>query len=221
MRMSPKWWLVLLLLPFPLIGVIDSWQKAVAYVVLVTVVAGVSSLMRHGMLAQLEQWATVAEWTPVEATEREWPWQSPRHVKVKRAWTREIDGLSVTFGLVGWESDALAGSVRKQTGSGTFVVVRLPHTQPSMALSPSGDIVGDSPRAHQPELLQAFQRKDIRAWTVRGDELFTIEPTGLPNPYHVKRIVRRALLAVRLLDLGPDLHPGPDTTTSIAPGLDE
>jgi hypothetical protein len=215
MRRHLRWWPFYFLLLFPLFDVLDrfSWRGGAWFVAVVgAATAGflaVGGRIRH----RLEQWASAGGWTPVETLKRQWPWPSP-HTVIRRAWHREIDGLPVMFGDIDWRNNALTGAAEQQAGSGTFVVVRLPHTQPSMGVSPSGEVVGDSPRAHQPALREAFRTGEIPAWAVRGDELFTIEPNAWTEPEDAERAVRRALLVVRMLDLGPD------TTSNVAPGLD-
>jgi hypothetical protein len=59
---------------------------------------------------------------------------------------------------------------------------------------------------------EAFEAGRIPPWTVRGEELFTFETVeGRFTPKSVERSVQRALLAVRLLDLGPDSCNGPQS----------
>ncbi|GIM92234.1 hypothetical protein [Paractinoplanes toevensis] len=158
---------------------------------------------------RMRNWAATGEWTPVAPDARTWPWQDllrQGRVRVRRAWTREVDGFPVVAGELHWTGNALAGAVTGDKGRGVFVVVRLPLTVPSMALRPPSGFVGDSFRLDRPELRAAYVAGELPAWTARGDELFTVEQRhGWVWPETTEAAIRRALRTVTLLDLGPDL----------------
>ena len=199
----------------------DDWSGPIAFAVIVTVAPAGFFLARFLFRRHLRRWADRGGWAEVDPDERPWPWQ-PRagrrtkihrawqppaggRVKVRRAWQREIDGLPVTFGELSWKNTDFAGTASQHKGKGAFVIVRLPQTQPPMALRHAFEPVGDSPRLEQPALLAAYLAGEIGPWTVRDNELFTIEPRDAwLDPDMADQAVRRALRAVQLLDLGPD-----------------
>ncbi|MCO8273139.1 hypothetical protein M1L60_21330 [Actinoplanes sp. TRM 88003] len=182
----------------------DDWSGTVAFLVIVTVTPSAFLLTRVLFRRHLRRWAARGEWTEIDPDERRWPWPDGR-IKVPRAWQREIDGLPVTFGEIRWRNHDFDGTVPRRKGKGAFVVVRLPHPQPSMVLRHTFEPVGDSPRLDQPALFEAYVAGEIGPWAVRGDELFTVEPRDVwLDPQIADQAVRRALRTVQLLDLGPD-----------------
>ncbi|MCY1145329.1 hypothetical protein OWR29_45635 [Actinoplanes sp. Pm04-4] len=174
-------------------------------------------------LRAMARWAAAMGCFPVEPATIEWPWQN-LHLqgssKVTYAWTGDIEGLPVTFGEVRWSGNAFGGAVLDRDGKGTFVVVGLPCEQPPMAIRLPYTVIGDSPRLEQPALRHAFSIMEIPPFTVRDTELFTVEPREHAlNPGAAYRAVRRALLVVRLLDIGPDrpLPAAPDLAAATDP----
>ncbi|MEU4423063.1 hypothetical protein AB0F81_20760 [Actinoplanes sp. NPDC024001] len=177
-----------------------GWALLVLAVALLLIVAG---LLAHREVVRRRVRAWAAGWTPAG---RVWPWDGLRRqgdIRVPRAWTREVAGLPVTVGEIRWSGGALAGAVLARAGRGVFVVVGLPGEAPEMGLRLPYRFVGDWPRQTDPEVREAFLDGRIPLWTVRGGELFTIEPRdGLfAGPAVFDRAVRRALLAVELLHL--------------------
>lgn len=146
-------------------------------------------------------------WQPVP-TDRPWPWlpliERPGQTTVSLAWTRTVDRLPVAVGEIAWEGDALAGAVKGYAGRGVFVVVELPSPTEPMALRRHRTI-GTSHRLDFPAMREAFEAGEIPPWTAADDHLFTF--TAIPDRLRgdaVREAVRRTLLVVRLLDLGPD-----------------
>jgi len=224
MPMRSRWWplwitlLVLALLAIKALNKRDDLSGPIAFGVLIIVVSAGFLVARRRFRRRLRRWAAHAEWTPVDPDEQQWPWLPHRQggSAVRRAWRRDVDGLPVTFGELRWKGNAFAGLVVQRKGSGAVVVIRLPQSQPPMALHHRFKPVGDSFRLRQPALLDAYLAGDIGTWTVNGDELFTVEARDVwIDPEIADHAVRRALRVVRLLDLGPD------TTTSVAPGPGE
>ncbi|WP_328470521.1 hypothetical protein OHA21_04740 [Actinoplanes sp. NBC_00393] len=189
--------------------ILGEWFPGWAVLLLLTVVlgAGLTVLGQRELLRRRAQaWAASAGWTAVARDDRLWPWQGLQlhgEVRVERAWTRDVDGFAVTTGEIRWTGGALSGAVLPRHGKGAFVVVRLPRAVPDMAVRLPYRFVGDWPRQTEPEVRQAFLDGRIPPWTVREGELFTIEPQdGLfLDPDVLDRAVRRALLAVRMLEL--------------------
>ena len=183
---------------------------AIGLVVLATAVWTVARVLS---IRGLRRW-TRTRWTGVDPGSRSWPWDTlvlQGDVRVICAWTGHADGFPVTFGQIGWSGRALAGAVDDNDGQGTFVIVRLPQPEPPMAARMPLRFVGSSPRLEQPALRDAFFSGRIPAFTVRDDELFTVEQGSLTiEAAAAVHAVRRALLVVRLLDLGPD-------TTTVPP----
>ncbi|MBG0562466.1 hypothetical protein [Actinoplanes aureus] len=173
----------------------------------VVLLIGLALLTRRALLRRRAvAWAGDAGWTAAGESSRPWPWQELRlrgDIRVTRAWTREVDGLPVTTGEIHWTGGALAGLVLARAGRGVFVVVGLPRPVPEMGLRLPYRFVGDWPRQTDPEVRQAFLDGLIAPWTVRGGELFTIEPQGglFLDPAAFDRTVRRALRTVALLHL--------------------
>ncbi|WP_250007072.1 hypothetical protein [Actinoplanes sp. M2I2] len=184
----------------------DDWSSVYAAGALIIVVGGPYLLARSRDRRRLRRWAAHREWSPIDPDDRQWPWPAQRgQVKVRQAWQRVTDGLPVTFAEVRWKGGAFAGMVLQPKGSGAVVVVRLPQPGPAMALHHAFQPVGDSPRLEQPALLEAYLAGDIPTWTVRGDELYTVEARDAwVSPELADQVVRGALRAVHLLDLGPD-----------------
>lgn len=171
------------------------------------VAAGYQVLNRRRQASRLRRWARENGWSPAVRESLQWPWQGlvlRGQLRIKRPWVRDVDGIPVTFGEIRWSGGALSGAVPMRAGDGVFVVVRLPLPSPGMAMRMPYQFVGDSHRLERRELRRAFLDGDIPAWTVRGDELFTVEPIPSPTPEAIDRAVQRALLVVRLLDLGAD-----------------
>ncbi|MBU2666478.1 hypothetical protein KOI35_23510 [Actinoplanes bogorensis] len=165
----------------------------------------VSRLMGH---RSMTRWAARNGWTRIDVDYREWAWTG-LHVtgssQVSFALQGVVDGLPVTTGEVEWDGGAFSGASLAGTGTGVFVIVRLPHRQPPMAMRLPFVTVGDSPRLENPQLRRAFLTGEIPAFTVRGDELFTIDANiNATEPEAVQLAVNRALEIVRILDLGPD-----------------
>lgn len=163
---------------------------------------------RGWSLRAMSRWATAMGCSPVDPKAHEWPWRNLQlqgNSQVNSAWSGDIEGLPVTFGEVTWSGGAFSGAVVDRDGRGTFVVVGLPQTQPPMAARFPDTYVGDSPRLEQPTLRHAFRTMEIPPFTVRDAVVFTVEPrvSGF-EPGEVYRAIRRALLVVRLLDIGPD-----------------
>ncbi|GAB2617110.1 hypothetical protein Aab01nite_30250 [Paractinoplanes abujensis] len=159
-------------------------------------------------LRSLVGWAAAGGWTPIDPGEREWPW-SDLHLKgssrVRFAFTGTVDGLPITFGQVQWKGGAFGNATLNPDGRGLFVVVRLPLQEPPMAVRLPYVFVGDSPRLERPLLRQSFLSGEIPPFTVREHELFTVEPRdSWPDAAAAEQVVRRALLIVELLDVGPD-----------------
>ncbi len=211
--MRRRWWVLwfaLIYLSLLLVKALtrrDDWSSAYAAVGLVAVAGGGYLLARLRYRRHLRRWAAHREWTPIDPDGRAWPWPGqPRGtVKVRRAWQRETGGLLVTFAEVRWRGDAFDGMILQPKGSGALVVVRLPQPEPPMALHHAFEPVGDSPRLEQPALLEAYLAGDIPTWTVRGDELYTVEARDAwVSPELADQVVDGALRVVRLLDLGPD-----------------
>jgi hypothetical protein len=147
-------------------------------------------------------------WQPVPARQP-WPWQPllerPDQTTVHRAWTRIVDGLPLAAGEISWDDNALNGSVKGWAGRGVFVVVKLPAPTEPMALRRPNRTIGTSHRLDFPAMRAAFEAGEIPPWTARDDRLFTFEAIpGQLRATEIKEAVRRALLVVRLLDLGPD-----------------
>jgi hypothetical protein len=220
MPMRSRWWslwlalLALALLTVKALSKRDDWSGAILFGVVIVATVGGYFAGRRLFRNRLRRWALLGDWTPVE---RPWPWEPPPRgvIKVRRAWERRIDGLPVTFGELRWKGNAFAGMVLLHGGSGAFVIVRLPLPSPPMALRHAFEPVGGSPRLDQPALREAYLAGDIPTWTVRDDELYTIEARDAWfDPAMADEAVRRALHIVRLLDLGPD------TTTGVAPGTE-
>ncbi|WP_250033394.1 hypothetical protein [Paractinoplanes maris] len=159
-------------------------------------------------LRAMSRWATAMGCSPVDPKAHEWPWEN-LHLqggsRVTQAWSGDIEGLAVTFGEIRWWGGAFAGAVVDRDNRGTFVVVGLPQTQPPMATRLPYSFIGDSPRLEHAALRDAFRIMEIPPFTVRDTVLFTVEPRQSAfEPGEVYRAVRRALLVVRLLDVGPD-----------------
>jgi hypothetical protein len=162
----------------------------------------------RGAWRRLTTWVSAGGWIPVPA-DRKWPWASllrmPGTVVVDRAWTATVDGFPVTAGTLLWDDNALDGAVVGWAGCGIFVVVRLPAPTEPMAMRRPHRTVGDSHRLDRPALHDAFENGEIPPWTARDRDLFTFQAiAGRLHPEHLDDLVRRTLLVVRLLDLGPD-----------------
>jgi hypothetical protein len=147
-------------------------------------------------------------WQSVPA-DQPWPWlpliEPPGKATVRVALTRTVDRLPVTVGEIAWDGNALAGAVKGYGGQGVFVVVELPAPTGSMALRRSGRTIGTSHRLDFPAMRAAFEAGEIPPWTAAGDRLFTFTATGdRLRVAAAQEAVRRTLLVVRLLDLGPD-----------------
>ncbi|MBM2621564.1 hypothetical protein JIG36_39270 [Actinoplanes sp. LDG1-06] len=176
-------------------GLILGWTTAIA-------------VNRALHLRALVRWAAAGHWVPVDPRSRQWPWHD-LHLKgssrVRFAWSGELHGMLITFGQVRWKGGAFGAASSSFEGNGVFVVVRLPLEEPPMAMRLPMVVVGDSPRLEQPLLRQSFLAGEIPPFTVRGHELFTLEPRdSWPDIDSVKQAVRRALRVVHLLDVGPD-----------------
>jgi hypothetical protein len=146
-------------------------------------------------------------WRSVPA-EQPWPWlpliEHPDRTMVYRAWSRTVDRLPVTVGELTWNENALVGSVKQWRGRGVFVMVELPAPTEPMAQRLHRTI-GTSHRLDFPALRAAYEAGEIPPWTAADDRLYTFNP--IPDRLRADRIqeaVRRTLLVVRLLDLGPD-----------------
>jgi hypothetical protein len=147
-------------------------------------------------------------WRPVPAAQP-WPWQPllerPDQTTVHRAWARTVDGLPLAAGEISWDDNALNGSVTGWAGRGVFVVVKLPAPTEPMALRRPHRTIGASHRLDFPAMRAAFEAGEIPPWTARDDRLFTFEAIpGQLRAGQIQEAVRRTLLVVRLLDLGPD-----------------
>ena len=174
-----------------------------ALVVGVTVTLVRARRSRH----RIEQWQATG-WE-LQPEPRVWPWdgllRDPSLVTVKRYWTRAVDGLPVTVGEIDWRDNAFAGGVNKWDGPGLCVVVQLPQPTEAMAMRRILTPVGTSHRLGLPAMIAAFVAQEIPPWTADGDELFIVEAyDDWLTPEKIERSVRRALLTVRLLDLGAD-----------------
>ncbi|MBU2666479.1 hypothetical protein KOI35_23515 [Actinoplanes bogorensis] len=149
----------------------------------------------------LGRWARANGWTAVAASSRPWPWDGlalSGRVEPGRAWKRP----GVTFGEVRWSGGALTGAVAGRDGHGLFVVLNLPEPHPGMAMRLPDIVVGDAPELARPGLREAFRAGEIPPWTLRADELFTVE-AGAVRPATVERAVVRARSVARHLDLLP------------------
>jgi hypothetical protein len=168
----------------------------------------IRSVFRARSLRAMSRWATAMGCFPVGPAALAWPWQNLQlqgSSRVRYAWSGDIEGLPVTFGEVQWSGGAFSGAVVDRDGKGSFVVVGLPQTQPPMAARLPYKFIGDSPRLEQPALRHAFRIMEIPPFTVRDTELFTVEARDEAlDPGSAYRAIRRALLVVRLLDVGPD-----------------
>lgn len=138
-----------------------------------------------------------------------WPWlpllARPGATRVLRAWSRTVDGLPVTAGELTWDDNVLDGSVEGWRGRGVFVVVRLPAPTEPMALRRPHRTVGTSHRLESPALHAAYAAGEIPPWTAKDDCLFTFTAfQGQLRADALEAAVRRTLLVVRLLDLGPE-----------------
>ncbi|MBL7254348.1 hypothetical protein [Paractinoplanes lichenicola] len=163
---------------------------------------------RARTLRSLVLWAAASGWTAIDPRECPWPW-SDLHLKgssrVRFAYAGTVGGLPIVFGQVRWKGGAFGNAASSPDGSGLFVVVRLPLHEPPMAVRLPYVFVGDSPRLDRPLLRQSFLADEIPPFTVRDNELFTIEPRdSWPDAATAEEAVRRALLIVELLDVGPD-----------------
>jgi hypothetical protein len=188
----------------------------VAFVVAVAGITVTVRLDRRRRHRRMLRQAAEAGWTPIELDGRGWPWdgQLPPQGKarVEGAWTRVVDGYPVTVGRIRWSGNAFIGLVRELESHGIVTVVKLPQSQPPMALRAFYRFVGDSPKLDRPELRWAALRNEIPTWTVVGDELFIVEAhPELITPEVTDRAVRQALHVVGLLEIGPasDYPPAP------------
>ncbi len=189
-------------------GVLGTWYPmpglvGALAVLLVPLAALPVSLVRRSF--GLGRWTSQNGWRAVARDSRPWPWEGlalSGRAEVGRAWSRSVEGFPVTVGEVRWSGGAFAGAVRERESRGLFVVVELPGPQPGMAMRLPQVVVGDSPMLASPELGAAFLTGEIPPWTVRDDELFTVEIVAV-DPAHVTHAVSRALRAVRLLGLAP------------------
>lgn len=168
----------------------------------------IRSVFRALSLRAMSRWATAMGCLPVGPAALDWPWQNLQlqgNSQVKYAWSGDIEGLPVTFGEIRWSGGALSGAVLDRDGKGIFVVVGLPQTQPPMAARLPYTFIGDSPRLEQPAVRHAFRTMEVPPFTVRNTELFTVEARDAAlEPGAAYRAIRRALLVVQLLDIGPD-----------------
>ena len=188
-------------------GVLGTWYPVPGLVgaiaVLVVAPAGYGVLMARRRVG-LGRWATANGWTPVGAGSRGWPWEGLAlngKAEAGRAWARE----DVTFGEVRWSGGAFAGAVPQREGHGVFVVIRLPESQPGMAMRLPYVVVGDSPRLQRPKLREAFLSGEIPPWTVRDRELFTVEAVPV-EAAAAQRAIGRARRIAGLLDLDGDSY---------------
>jgi hypothetical protein len=168
----------------------------------------ISAVFRAVSLRAMSRWAIAMGCFPVDPATLDWPWQNLQlqgNSKVRYAWSGDIEGLPVTFGEMQWSGGALSGAVLDRDGKGVFVVVGLSQTQPPMAARLPYKFIGDSPRLEQPAVRHAFRIMEIPPFTVRNTELFTVEARDQAlDPGAAYRAIRRALLVVQLLDIGPD-----------------
>jgi hypothetical protein len=193
----------------------DDWSGAIAFLVIIVAAPAGFLLTRLLCRRRLRRWAAGDGWAPIDPDERQWPWPpgtgappARGRVTIRQAWQRTIDGLSVTLAEAKWRGDPFEGLILLRKGQGAVVVVRLPQPSPPMALHHAFTPVGDSPRLDQPALREAYQSGAISTFAIRGAELFTVEPRDAwLDPRMAEEAVRRALHALRVLDLGPDTGP--------------
>lgn len=175
-------------------------------------VAG-AGLAAYGAFRKIRDWQALRRleaqgWQSAPAGQP-WPWLPllvrPGATRVLRAWARTVDGLPVTAGELTWDDNVLDGSVEGWQGRGVFVVVRLPAPTEPMALRRPHRTIGTSHRLEFPALHAAYAAGEIPPWTAKDDCLFTFTAfQGQLRADALEAAVRRTLLVVRLLDLGPE-----------------
>jgi hypothetical protein len=165
---------------------------------------------------RVEMWVVAGDWDPTGPS-LYWPWvpllRKLGTVQVLRAWAGPVDGLPVTVGELKWDENALDGAVVGWKGQGVFVVVRLPVPTEPMAMRRPHRTLGDSHRLDRPALHDAYEDGRIPPWTARDQDVFTFQAIkGRLAPHDLDDLIRRTLLIVGLLDLGPDeADPRPGT----------
>jgi hypothetical protein len=188
--------------------------------------------LRRRRLSQVRQelarWAETSGWSPV-STDRAWPWatlvRAPGMVTVGSAYTRQVDGLTVTGGEISWIDNGLGEAVDRWSGTGVFTIVTLPRARPRSAVREwrnvyrrrDGEdefrrrfrvIVNDDESARllaDPALQEAHVRGDVPPWTLIDRELFTVVPDDAPiTSPAIESATRRTLRVVDLLGLRSD-----------------